>query len=129
MTEKLAIDGGTPVRTKRLPLGRGLAVFGDEERNAVDEVLRYESPVQITLRTAYDDTVVEGVEVPRGQSVVVLIAGANRDPAVFDAPNLFDVTRKNASVSVTTRGEPFVNAFHWRGCCLQLSRCTGKPST
>ncbi|MFC7307057.1 cytochrome P450 [Streptomyces monticola] len=65
--------------------------------NAVDEVLRHDSPVQLTLRTAYQDTVVEGVEIPRGQSVVVLLAGANRDPAVFDAPHVFDVTRKNAS--------------------------------
>ena len=39
MTDKLAIDGGTPVRTERLPLGRGIAVLGDEERAAVLEVL------------------------------------------------------------------------------------------
>ncbi|MEX0874853.1 MAG: DegT/DnrJ/EryC1/StrS family aminotransferase [Actinomycetota bacterium] len=39
MTDKLAIDGGTPVRSKRLPMGRGLAVFGSEERAAATEVL------------------------------------------------------------------------------------------
>ena len=39
MADTLAIDGGTPVRTTPLPSGRGLAVFGDEERNAVLEVL------------------------------------------------------------------------------------------
>jgi 8-amino-3,8-dideoxy-alpha-D-manno-octulosonate transaminase len=43
MAEKLAIDGGTPVRTKRLPLGRGISVLGEEERAAVVEVLESRS--------------------------------------------------------------------------------------
>lgn len=40
---KLAIDGGTPVRTARLPMGRGIALLGDEERDAVLEVLESRS--------------------------------------------------------------------------------------
>ncbi len=43
MADKLAIDGGTPVRTNHLPLGRGLAVFGEEEKAAVLEVLESRS--------------------------------------------------------------------------------------
>jgi 8-amino-3,8-dideoxy-alpha-D-manno-octulosonate transaminase len=43
MTDKLAIEGGTPVRTERLPTGRGLALFGGEERAAVLEVLESRS--------------------------------------------------------------------------------------
>lgn len=43
MTEKLALDGGTPVRTSPLPAGRGLALFGDEERAAALEVLEARS--------------------------------------------------------------------------------------
>jgi 8-amino-3,8-dideoxy-alpha-D-manno-octulosonate transaminase len=43
MTEKLAIDGGTPVRKGHLPLGRGIALLGDEERDAVLEVLESRS--------------------------------------------------------------------------------------
>src|SRR2546428_13367191 len=39
MADKLALDGGTPVRATPLPAGRGLAVFGDEERSAAIEVL------------------------------------------------------------------------------------------
>jgi 8-amino-3,8-dideoxy-alpha-D-manno-octulosonate transaminase len=39
MTEPLAIDGGTPVRSARLPMGRGLTLMGDEERDAVMEVV------------------------------------------------------------------------------------------
>jgi 8-amino-3,8-dideoxy-alpha-D-manno-octulosonate transaminase len=42
-TSKLAIDGGTPVRTERLPLGRGITMLGDEERDAVLEVLESRS--------------------------------------------------------------------------------------
>ena len=41
--DKLAVDGGTPVRTTPLPTGKGLAVFGDEERAAALEVLESRS--------------------------------------------------------------------------------------
>ena len=64
--------------------------------NAVDEVLRYDSPVQITLRTAKADTEVAGQTIRAGRSVVVSLGGANRDPAVFTDPHRFDVTRPNA---------------------------------
>jgi cytochrome P450 len=62
----------------------------------VDEVLRYDSPVQVTLRQAYADTVIAGDPVPRGQIVLVFLGGANRDPAVFVDPHRFDVTRPDA---------------------------------
>lgn len=64
--------------------------------NAVEEVLRYESPVQATGRIALRDTVVGGQTVPAGRSVATLLAGANRDPAVFTDPHRFDVARDNA---------------------------------
>jgi 8-amino-3,8-dideoxy-alpha-D-manno-octulosonate transaminase len=43
MTDKLALDGGTPIRTTPLPTGRGIALFGDEEREAALEVLESRS--------------------------------------------------------------------------------------
>lgn len=64
--------------------------------NAVDEVLRFDSPVQLTLRIAGESSVIEGVPVPQGRPVVIMIGGANRDPDVFDQPDRFDVTRPNA---------------------------------
>jgi cytochrome P450 len=63
---------------------------------AVEEVLRHDSPVQITGRTARADAVVAGREVRAGTRVTVLLGAANRDPEVFDDPARFDVTRANA---------------------------------
>ncbi|KQY51008.1 cytochrome [Nocardioides sp. Root140] len=65
--------------------------------NAVEEVLRHDSPVQLTLRQAYRDTVVAGVPVPDRTVVLTMIGGANRDPAVFVEPHRFDVRRSNAA--------------------------------
>ena len=64
--------------------------------NAVEEVLRYDSPVQLTMRMAYADVEIAGKVVPRGTPVLAMLGGANRDPAVFDDPNRFDVSRANA---------------------------------
>jgi cytochrome P450 len=64
--------------------------------NAVDEILRLDSPVLLTGRSAIRDTVVAGVRVPSGALVTTLLAAANRDPQVFTDPTRFDVTRPNA---------------------------------
>jgi cytochrome P450 len=64
--------------------------------NAVEEVLRVESPVQLTMRAALRDTDVAGESVAAGEAMLVYLAGANRDPAVFADPGRFDVTRPNA---------------------------------
>jgi cytochrome P450 len=63
---------------------------------AVEEVLRLESPVQMTSRTATRDVELDGQHLAAGESVVLLLGGANRDPAVFDDPDRFDITRTNA---------------------------------
>lgn len=63
----------------------------------VEEVLRFESPVQLTLREAYQDTEVDGTAIDKGEAVLVMLAGANRDPEVFDDPGRFDVHRANAA--------------------------------
>ena len=64
--------------------------------DAVEEVLRFESPVQVTGRAAVRDTTVAGVPVAAGAHVTTLLAAANRDPEVFADPARFDVTRDDA---------------------------------
>jgi len=68
----------------------------DRWPDAVEEVLRFESPVQVTGRGAVRPTTVAGVPVAAGAHVTLLLAAANRDPEVFTQPQRFDVTRENA---------------------------------
>ncbi|WP_194815093.1 cytochrome P450 [Nocardia sp. XZ_19_385] len=63
---------------------------------AVEEILRYDSPVQMTARTALRDIEIAGVRIAKGEMVALLLGCANRDPKMFDNPNVFDVTRANA---------------------------------
>ncbi|MGB8649688.1 MAG: cytochrome P450 [Mycobacteriales bacterium] len=63
---------------------------------AVEESLRLEGPVQLTGRFATRDTELAGRVLPRGSLVVTYLGGANRDPAVFPDPTVFDVRRPNA---------------------------------
>lgn len=60
---------------------------------AVEELLRYDPPVQAVTRWAYQDTRLGGHEVPRGSRVVALLGSANRDPARFPHPDVLDVHR------------------------------------
>ena len=59
-------------------------------------MLRYDSPVQITGRSAKDDVEPAGRRVHAGTRVTVLLGAANRDPDVFADPARFDITRSNA---------------------------------
>jgi cytochrome P450 len=63
---------------------------------AVEEILRYESPVQRTGRVALRDTEVAGRRMLAGSLIILLLGGANRDSAVFTDPNRFDVQRPEA---------------------------------
>ena len=69
--------------------------------NAVDEILRFESPVQRTGRVAARDAEVCGIPVRRGSLIIAHLGGANRDPAVFDDPDRFDVARSGADRHVS----------------------------
>jgi cytochrome P450 len=61
--------------------------------SAVEELIRYDSPLQLFERTALADTVVGDVAVEKGQKIAALLGAANRDPAVFAEPDRFDVRR------------------------------------
>jgi cytochrome P450 len=64
---------------------------------AVEELLRYDSPVQMTSRIAAEDVGVDGAVIPRGASIIVVIGGANRDPDVFEEPDRLRIDRPDAS--------------------------------
>jgi cytochrome P450 len=64
--------------------------------NAVNEVVRYESPISSFGRLVERDTEIDGVPVPAGSRVVVSYASANRDERKWGDPDVFDVTRRDA---------------------------------
>ncbi|MEO0449728.1 MAG: cytochrome P450 [Pseudomonadota bacterium] len=65
--------------------------------NAVEEVLRYEAPVQATSRIVSEDRAVAGCPMKKSQPVFMSLAAANRDPSKFEQPEAFDISTKRAS--------------------------------
>ncbi|MFC7646856.1 cytochrome P450 [Streptosporangium lutulentum] len=69
---------------------------GGDERDtakAVEELLRYDPPVQLTLRFALEDVELCGTPIRRGEAVMALLGAANRDPEVFADPERLDLDR------------------------------------
>ena len=100
----LLLDGGA--ETTRTVIANGIDTFiaHPEQREllrrepermpiAVEELIRWTTPVLNMCRVATRDTEVEGVEIKAGQQVVLMYSSANRDESVFDEPQRFDVTR------------------------------------
>jgi cytochrome P450 len=71
---------------------------------AVEEILRLDSPVQMTARVALKDVDLAGTRIRRGETVVIHVAGANRDPNVFTDPHRFDIERDNAGRHLSFSG-------------------------
>ncbi|MGA9796886.1 MAG: cytochrome P450 [Rhizomicrobium sp.] len=64
--------------------------------SCVEEVLRYESPVDITGRIAPREMDIRGCPIHQAQSIFLSLRGANRDPEAFPDPGRFDISRKDA---------------------------------
>jgi cytochrome P450 len=79
--------GRHPAQWRRLLADPGLV------DGCVEELIRYDSPLQLFERTAVQDTEIGAVTVRAGQKIAALLGSANRDPAVFDRPDAFDVAR------------------------------------
>lgn len=60
----------------------------------VEEVLRYQAPIQINNRRANSDQILSGITIPADTTVHMMINAANRDPAQFSNPDRFDITRR-----------------------------------
>ena len=86
---------------------------------AVEELLRFESPVQWTSRQALEDVEVGGVKIRGGESVLISLGAANRDARMFPDPDRLDIRRSNAA-----RHLAFSGGIHF---CLgaALSRVEG----
>jgi cytochrome P450 len=72
---------------EQLAIGSGLTTAG------VNELLRYDSPVQYTGRVPTEDVVLAGTPIAKGQHVTILLGAANRDPAQFPDPDRLDLRR------------------------------------
>lgn len=88
--------------------------------NALEEVLRIESPQTSWRRITNMDSQIAGVDIPAGTQVFLSLAAANHEPALFDEPTDFDIQRKNARKHIS-----FGHGIHF---CLgaRLARLEGQ---
>ncbi|MHA1983853.1 MAG: cytochrome P450 [Candidatus Hodarchaeales archaeon] len=74
-----------------------LEIFKNDSKldlNTVEEILRYDSPVQLISRVAHSSFDINEVSIPVGEQIGLFIGSANRDPEVFENPDQLDITRK-----------------------------------
>jgi len=76
--------------------------------NMVHEGVRMVSPVMYMRRTATSDTEISGQKIAAGEKVIMYYGAANRDPAVFENPDIFDVERANAKDHIAFGTGPHV---------------------
>ena len=72
--------------------------------NAIDEILRWASPVMYFRRTTTTDTSIRGIDIPEGSKVLMWHVSANRDEDVFEDPFTFDIHRPNAAEHIAFGG-------------------------
>jgi len=70
-----------------------LSQDADRASAIVEETLRWDPPVQLVGRIAGEDMIIGGARIPKGDSMMLLLAAAHRDPAVTERPDEFDPTR------------------------------------
>ena len=88
------IGNGTLALMRQRDQWDALLANPDGITTAVEETLRYDAPVQMTFRRAYEDIAMDGVTIKAGQSVGFVLGSANRDPEHYPEPERLDVTRQ-----------------------------------
>ena len=73
----------------------------------VEETLRYDNSTQMLMRTTLEDVRVRDVLIPAGENVLLLVGSANRDPEVFERPDVYDVRRDTSAMLSFGRGTHF----------------------
>ncbi len=71
---------------------------------AIEELLRFDGPVQVDGRTVLEDTTIGGKRVKRGEQLILLLGAANHDPDVYDRPEELDIERDSRSHIAFGRG-------------------------
>jgi cholest-4-en-3-one 26-monooxygenase len=92
-TTRHVISGGVEELLAHPDQMRALADDNELMPGAVEEMLRWVSPIKNMARTATRDIVLEGSAIREGQELLLLYPSANRDETVFDNPDAFDITR------------------------------------
>ncbi|WP_324789888.1 cytochrome P450 [Streptomyces sp. H51] len=63
--------------------------------SAVEELMRFDTPLQLFERWVLDEIEIDGTTIPRGAEIAMLFGSANHDPEVFAAPETLDITRRD----------------------------------
>lgn len=112
-------------------LENGFEVTGDTSERAVEEILRFDPPLHLFTRYAYEDLTLYGHDFRRGDQVALMLGAANRDPAIWPEPDRFDPTRKPIAHSAFGAGLHFCVGAPLARLELQIalpilfSRCPG----
>lgn len=79
---------------------------------AIDEMLRFSTPVMQFRRTATEDIEIRGQTIRKGEKIVVYYGAANRDPEIFPNPDVFDITRRDETHLAFGTGTHFCVGSH-----------------
>lgn len=93
-TTRNAISGGMYAFTQHPDQWDRLKADPSLIPTAADEIVRWVSPVNLFRRTPTQDVEIGGVQIKRGEKVVIYYSSANRDELVFDHPDVFDIARE-----------------------------------